>query len=271
MTDDLFHRAQIALACRDPIDKAWLTRQAARDRWQCGLPLGDRGRDVEPIAQQSGRPDKPELVAPRELKQRRLGSALGRATLLHAIAHIEFNAINLAWDAVYRFRDFPEPFYDDWLSVALDESRHFCMLAERLGEMGYAYGDFPAHNGLWQMAVDTADDRVARMALVPRVLEARGLDVTPAMMQRLCDAGDQRSADILETILREEVGHVAIGTRWFHYACAEAGLEPEAHFWRLIETRFAAGLRGPFNYPARRQAGFSDAELEQLRRLDAKA
>jgi uncharacterized ferritin-like protein (DUF455 family) len=265
---DLFQYAEQALACTDPIEKAWLTRRAARERWDEGLQLGNRQAVVAEIPARPGGPEEPELVSPRDLKQRKLSTPLGRATLLHAVAHIEFNAINLAWDALYRFRDFPEAFYDDWLSVALDESRHFCMLSERLNEMGHAYGDFPAHNGLWQMAIDTAADRVARMALVPRVMEARGLDVTPAMMQRLRDTGDDRSADILDVILREEVGHVAIGTRWFHHACEEAGLEPETHFWHLIETKFAGGLRGPFNYPAREEAGFSASELEQLRALD---
>jgi uncharacterized ferritin-like protein (DUF455 family) len=201
---------------------------------------------------------------PREVPRRGLGSAEGRAALVHAVAHIEFNAINLAWDAVYRFRGMPGAYYRDWASVANDEARHFTMLAARLGQLGHAYGDFDAHNGLWEMAVKTADSCLERMALVPRVLEARGLDVTPGMIARLRSVGDEATAAILEIILREEVPHVATGTRWFRYCCERDGLDPAAAFRALLAEQVSGGLKGPFNLEARRAAGFDDAELAML-------
>lgn len=211
-----------------------------------------------------GRPARPLLVPPQDVPRRRLGSSDGRAALVHAIAHIEFNAINLALDAAWRFRDLPPAYALDWLSVAADEARHFCLLDDRLEELGYAYGDFPAHNGLWDMAVKTADSCLERMALVPRVLEARGLDVTPGMIQRLRSVGDERTVAALEVILEEELRHVEIGTRWFHHCCALAGVDPDETFLELLRTRFAGGIRGPFNVPARTAAGFSRRELQAL-------
>lgn len=208
-----------------------------------------------------GRPERPSLVPPQQVPRRRLGSDAGRAALVHAIAHIEFNAINLALDAAWRFRDRPPAFATDWLSVAADEARHFQLLARRLDELGHGYGDFPAHDGLWDMAVKTADSCLERMALVPRVLEARGLDVTPGMIERLRQAGDERTIAALEVILAEEVRHVEIGTRWFHACCAEAGVDPDETFLHLLETRFDGRLKGPFNVPARTEAGFSEREL----------
>jgi uncharacterized ferritin-like protein (DUF455 family) len=214
-----------------------------------------------------GRPLKPTLVPPRALAQRGLGSESGRAALVHAVAHIEFNAINLALDAVQRFDAMPPDFYRDWLSVAVDEARHFGLLNQRLAELGFAYGDFDAHNGLWEMCLKTAGDVLERMALVPRVLEARGLDVTPGMIERLRGAGDRQTVAALEVILREEVRHVAIGTRWFHWACAARGLEPDATFLGLIEAHSAARIKPPFNCPARRAAGFSAREMAALEAL----
>lgn len=212
---------------------------------------------------QPGRPAKPTLVEPRQLPQRGLGSTQGRAALVHAVAHIEFNAIDLAWDAVYRFRDMPRAYYRDWAGVAADEARHFRMLQRRLAELGHAYGDFDAHNGLWEMAVKTAESCLERMALVPRVLEARGLDVTPHMIARLRQVGDAATVDILDTILREEVAHVAAGSRWFAWCCERAGVDAEAKFAQLI-AQHAGTLKPPFNEDARRAAGFSAAELERL-------
>ncbi len=211
-----------------------------------------------------GRPAKPTLVAPRNLVRRRLGSPRGRAALIHAVAHIEFNAINLALDALYRFRDLPDAYYRDWLQVAAEEARHFLMLEARLGELGYQYGDFPAHDGLWAMAVDTAADVLLRMALVPRVLEARGLDVTPGMIRRLQAAGDDQTANILSIILHEEIGHVAIGTRWFREICTQRGLDSEASFKRLLSSHMPGATHGPLNTDARLQAGFTAIELESL-------
>lgn len=211
-----------------------------------------------------GRPVKPELVEPSKVPRRRLGSETGRAALVHAICHIEFNAINLALDAVYRFRDMPRQFYLDWMSVAVDEARHFQLLSERLQAMGYSYGDFPAHNGLWQMARRTADDCLKRMALVPRVLEARGLDVTPGMIGRLKAVNDTDTVKILEVILEEEVRHVEIGSHWFRICCDQRGVDPEPTFLALLKEYFGASIRGPFNIPARMQAGFTQREMDAI-------
>jgi len=212
----------------------------------------------------AGRPDRPGLVSPASLPRRGLGTVSGRIALLHAVAHIEFNAINLALDAAVRFNGMPHDFYRDWLSVAFDEARHFRLLAARLDELGAAYGDLPAHNGLWEMAEKTAHDPLVRMALVPRVLEARGLDVTPGMIEKLRGAGDDQSVACLEIILEEEVRHVAIGSRWFRHLCAERGLAPESTFQSLLHEHYAGGLRGPFNHPARLAAGFTESELAEL-------
>jgi uncharacterized ferritin-like protein (DUF455 family) len=218
-----------------------------------------------------GRPARPVLVHPRDVPRRGLGSVEGRAAFLHAIAHIEFNAINLALDAVYRFRGLPRAFVADWLQVADDEARHFALLSARLAELGHAYGDFAAHDGLWEMATKTADSDRARMALVPRVLEARGLDVTPAMIARLRDVGDDASAAILETILREEVAHVAAGSRWFRWCCERDGLAPGREFVRLVREVARSNVRPPFNREARLAAGFDADELATLETLDGVA
>lgn len=230
---------------------------------QAGRLVFDPDTPVNPIGA-PGRPPRPRLVEPSRLPRRRLGGDEGRAALVHAVAHIEFNAINLALDALYRFRGMPPDFYVDWLSVASDEARHFEMLQERLRGLGYAYGDFPAHDGLWEMAEKTAGDCLERMALVPRVLEARGLDVTPGMMQRLGQVGDHATVAILDVILAEEVRHVEIGTRWFRHCCALADLDPETTFFDLLERHFGGTVRGPFNLEARLQAGFTAAEMARL-------
>ena len=214
-----------------------------------------------------GRPAVPVLVPGADVPRRRLGSPAGRIALVHAIAHIEFNAINLALDAVCRFRGMPEAYYRDWISVAADEARHFAMLAERLQQLEAFYGEYPAHDGLWEMAVGTADSCRVRMALVPRVLEARGLDVTPGMIGRLKNAGDQATVALLEVILAEEIRHVAIGSHWFGYCCELEGLDPEATFIELVERRFNGAMRGPFNVSARLAAGFTAGEMAALGRV----
>jgi uncharacterized ferritin-like protein (DUF455 family) len=215
----------------------------------------------------AGHPEKPVLVNPSKVRRRRLGSEEGRAALVHAITHIEFNAINLALDAAFRFRDMPQQFYLDWISVAEDEARHFQLLSTRLQLMGFSYGDFPAHNGLWEMAQRTADDCMKRMALVPRVLEARGLDVTPGMIERLKAVGDDETVRILRIILEEEIRHVEIGSHWFRICCDQRGLEPESTFLDLLKEHFSGSLRGPFNIPARMQAGFSQREMDAIASL----
>lgn len=214
-----------------------------------------------------GLPEELQLVAPSALRQRKLSTQQGRIALIHAVAHIEFNAINLALDAVYRFPDMPEAFYRDWISVAVDEARHFQMLATRLRDYDSAYGTLPAHNGLWEMALKTQHDCLARMALVPRVLEARGLDVTPGMMERVKQAGDQQTVEILSIILEEEERHVAIGSHWFRYCCEKRGVDPESTFLDLIEQYYGTTIRGPFNHPARKRAGFSTWEMDALTQL----
>ncbi|WP_213361415.1 ferritin-like domain-containing protein [Brachymonas denitrificans] len=214
-----------------------------------------------------GRPALPQLVHPREVAQRSVHTPEGRAALLHAVVHIEFNAINLALDAVWRFAGMPEQFYRDWLQVAREEAEHFTMLHEHLRHMGWKYGDFVAHDGLWAMCEKTADDIVARMALVPRTLEARGLDATPLIQKRLraIDAEDaQTTATLLDTILRDEIGHVAIGNHWYRWLCERERLDAVPHYGVLVERYAAPRLKPPFNEAARKQAGFSQAELDYL-------
>ena len=263
---DLHAAARRCLDATDPAEKLRLTH-AAWNALQAGqLQPCPESPAPAPIGV-PGRPARPLLVPQRQVPHRGLGTPEGRAALVHAVAHIEFNAINLAWDAVYRFRGMPWDYYRDWASCAHDEARHFALLSDRLAELGHAYGDFDAHNGLWEMAEKTAHHDTARMALVPRVLEARGLDVTPGMIERLRGVGDERSIAILEVILREEVAHVAAGTRWFKWCCERDGSDPRETFLDLVRDYMGRNLRGPFNRPARLQAGFDEAELDQLTAL----
>lgn len=214
-----------------------------------------------------GRPERPELVPPAKVPRRAMSSVEGRAALLHALAHIEFNAINLALDIMWRFPNMPEAFYRDWRKVAIEEAVHFGMLAKRLQALGYAYGDFLAHNGLWEMAEKTQHDILARIALVPRTLEARGLDASPAIRDRLLQAGDAESAAILDIILRDEIGHVLIGNDWYKLLCVARKADPIQTYAALAVRHHAPRLRGPFNMEARRKAGFDEDELEALHRM----
>jgi uncharacterized ferritin-like protein (DUF455 family) len=266
-TRNLFDLAGACLAEPDPARKVALTVQVAA-AWRSGLLLVDADA-AGPTTESPGRPDRLELVAPRQLPRRRLTSREGRAALIHAVAHIEHNAINLAWDAVQRFRDLPQDFYADWVQVAVEEAEHFGLMRERLADLGWDYGDLPAHDGLWEMARRTAYDPLARMALVPRVLEARGLDVTPGMIERLEAAGDRETAARLRIILRDEVGHVAAGSRWFRHLCAARRIEPRATFFALLTSHLTGEVRGPLNLPDRRRAGFDEEELSALERLGA--
>ena len=211
-----------------------------------------------------GKPDKPQLVSPLSVKRRAMNTPEGRAILIHALAHIEFNAINLALDAIWRFPNMPQEYYSDWLQVADEEALHFSMLRGHLQGQGYAYGDFPAHNSLWEMAAKTQHDILARIALVPRTMEARGLDATPKVRAKLAQVGDLAAAAILDIILRDEIGHVTIGNRWYGWLCAQRGLEPVATYARLATEYQAPVMRGPFNIEARRAAGFSESELAAL-------
>lgn len=261
-----YARVLAALMETDPQRKCEAARQLWLD-WRANRLIAERHASPIRRLEVPGRPLYPVLVPPRELPRRRLGTLEGRAALAHAVAHIEFNAINLALDAVYRFRQMPNAFAGDWLRIAAEEARHFGLLQECLAAMGKAYGDFPAHNGLWEMACKTDHDVLLRMALVPRVLEARGLDVTPGMIERLRAAGDQAIVAALEVILREEIDHVATGSRWYVCLCHERGLEPEGIFRELV-SRYAPGhVQGPFHVQARLAAGFSETELANLESL----
>jgi uncharacterized ferritin-like protein (DUF455 family) len=211
-----------------------------------------------------GRPLAPKLVPPKDLEKRSMRNAEGRAALIHALAHIEFNAINLALDAIWRFTGMPIQYYQDWLKVAAEEAYHFSLLNAHLQSLGFEYGSFNAHNSLWEMVERTKDDVLARMALVPRTLEARGLDAAPALRNKLAQAGDTKAAEILDIILRDEIGHVAIGNTWFNWLCGERKLEPIATFEKLCVDYSAPKLKPPFNLEARRRAGFSEDELMLL-------
>lgn len=219
---------------------------------------------IHPSLAVPGRPQRPLLVQPGALSHRAVGTPHGHASLIHALTHIEANAINLALDIVWRFPHMPEAFYRDWLGVAQEEALHFRLLADHLMTLGHRYGDFPAHDGLWDMAERTRDDVLARLALVPRTLEARGLDATPAIRKKLVSVGDLRGAQILDIILRDEIGHVATGNHWYRFVCQQRGLDPLVAYTRLAQQYGAPVLKGPFNLDARRAAGFADDELDAL-------
>ncbi len=256
----LAEAAVSVLAAAEPLGKLRLT-QAAVAAWEAGRIAGI-GCATPP--ERPARPDRPVLVPPREVPRRRIGREPGgRIALLHALAHIELNAIDLAWDLIARFGPratetaLPRAFFDDWCRVAADEARHFGMLSARLGELGAAYGDLPAHDGLWEAARATAGELLARLAVVPLVLEARGLDVTPGMIEKLRRAGDEASARILETIYREEISHVAAGERWFAFLCQGQGREPGSAWRALVRRHFKGLVKPPFNDEGRRAAGMS--------------
>ena len=267
------HAVHAALFADDPADKARRTiaLHAACERGERLSPSApeDDARRERDADRHPGHPPRPELVNPASLKRRGVGSEAGRIALLHSLAHIEFNAINLALDAVWRYPGQPHDYVVDWLRVARDEAEHFTLLAERLLSLGSAYGAHPAHDGLWDMARRTEHDVLVRMALVPRILEARGLDVAPPMIERLLQAGDADSAAILQRIYTDEITHVAVGNRWFRYVCEQRGLDGAAVFRDLLADGHSVWLRGPYNRPARLQAGFTDEELDLIRDMEA--
>ena len=211
-----------------------------------------------------GRPAKPELVLPKLVPKRRMDTPEGRAGLLHSLAHIEFNAMNLALDAIWRFPNMPKEYYEDWLKVAKEEAYHFSLVNEHLHSIGFTYGDFPAHNSLWEMVERTTDSVMARMALVPRTMEARGLDAVPSIRDRFKQIKEVRAVEILEIILHDEIGHVLIGNRWFNFLCAKDGISPISAYRELASKYRAPVLKGPFNIEARKQAGFTAEELSLL-------
>lgn len=270
---ELRQRALEALLCPDPSHKRALV-QALFDNAAC-IPLAPQTpipQPVPPATGWPGRPTLPQLVEPALVPQRSPYTVEGRAALVHAICHIEFNAINLALDAVWRFPHMPEAFYQDWLRVAAEEAFHFGLLQDHLATMPHngrpwAYGDFVAHDGLWSMCDKTAGDVVARMALVPRTLEARGLDATPLIQAKLRKVNTPdalQAVTLLDTILRDEVGHVAIGNHWYRWLCEQQGLDPVAHYATLAQRHQAPRLKPPFNTEARRKAGFTTTEIDYL-------
>jgi uncharacterized ferritin-like protein (DUF455 family) len=260
MTATLREHALRCLLVRDADLKAAQTRQIRVDQ--------DIGADrlLTELDGIPGRPEIPRLVPHTQVKQRSMATAVGRAALIHALAHIELNAIDLALDIVWRFADMPADFYRQWIGVAKEEAYHFELLRDHLRSLGFEYGSFPAHNALWEMAEKTKHDLLARIALVPRTLEARGLDASPPIKAKLVGAGDHRAGQILDIILRDEIGHVAVGNFWYRALCDERRLEPVRTYAELAAKYGAPRQRGPFNLAARRAAGFSDAELAELER-----
>jgi uncharacterized ferritin-like protein (DUF455 family) len=259
---ELRQRALQALCLDDPAAKADATR-ALNDAARSGVAADAEALMAAPPGL-PGRPVRPRLVPPMSVPRRSPHTPEGRAALLHAIAHIEFNAINLALDAAWRFAGMPQRYYLDWLQVAAEEALHFSLLRSHLQSLGHDYGDFDAHDGLWAMTCKTEGDVTARMALVPRTLEARGLDATPAIRAKFAKAGDTRAVDILDIILRDEIGHVAIGNHWYRWLCERDGHDPLTHYALLARRHDAPRLKPPFNRPARLAAGFSPAEIDAL-------
>jgi len=258
-------RLAVCLLARQLADKLVCVHALQAD-WLAGRLAPGVEIERAPI-DQPGQPERPSLIPPQQVPRRRTDTLPGRAALIHALAHIEFNAINLALDAAHRFAGMPSAYYADWLRVADEEALHFDLLTTHLATLGFAYGDFPAHNGLWDMALKTAHDPLVRMALVPRVLEARGLDAMPLIIDKLKAAQDTRMVEILAVIERDEIGHVAIGSHWFGWLCAARGLDPDTTFRQLLVDYDAPPLKPPFNLSARRKAGFSEPELDWLRTL----
>ncbi len=266
MTSDFFAQVRQCFASTDVDEKLGLTHHLAAQVRQNKVYIKQSLVHFGEVltSQSNGFPDKPALVSAVQVPKRGFGTEEGRAIMIHAIAHIEFNAINLALDAVQRFAGMPEAYYADWLRVADEEAYHFELIRAHLRFLGADYGDYPAHQGLWDMAEKTAHSVLERMALVPRVLEARGLDVTPGIQDKLRQAGDKHAATILDIIFADEVGHVEVGTRWFHHLCKQEGKKPDETFFALIKKHFPKGIYGPYNVEARAAAGFSDNEIELL-------
>lgn len=257
MSETLAALAEAVLRTADGHEKAALSAEAAA-RWfasrEAGapLPIGSAEPPDRPA-----RPERPALLDPRDVPRRRPGSAAGRIAMLHAVAHIELNAIDLHWDIVARFTATPMPlgFYDDWVKAAAEEARHFNLVTGVLEAHGSLYGALPAHAGMWRAAEDTAADLMGRLAVVPMVLEARGLDVTPDMIALFETAGDARAVEALRVIYAEEVGHVAYGSKWFHFLCGRHELDPKEQFHALVRRYFHGFLKPPFNEEKRAEAG----------------
>ena len=260
--DNLFKKAKDCFLIADPDEKIEQTFKLT-SAWQAGN-LSWSNEELIELFDEPGKLEKPEVVLPNELGKRKLGSEKGRASLIHALAHIELTAVNLAWDAIVRYRDMPKEFYDDWAQCAKEEATHFQMLTLRLKEMGYEYGSFSVHNELWKMAIETKNDLSDRMAVVHRVFEARALDVVPGTIKRFHGLGDQFMVKTLNIICDEEVGHVSSAGRWFRYRCEQQNKNSDAEFSRLLKVYLRSPPKGPFNHLIRLQAGFSQKELDFL-------
>ncbi len=256
--------ATAAIAAADLDLKTALAQETAR-RW-FSRTLSIRSPRDPALADRPGRPDKPELIPPKHMEKRSLHTLKGRVALLHALAHIELNAVDLALDIVARFTTerVPHSFFDGWMQVAFEEAKHFRLVRDRLRELGAEYGDLPAHDGLWQAAHDTRNDLTARLAVVPLILEARGLDVTPVLQAKMRETGDDRSADILDIIYNDEKGHVAVGAKWFRFLCARERKDPSATFKALVRANFRGPLKPPFNDVARAEAGLTPSFYRAL-------
>jgi uncharacterized ferritin-like protein (DUF455 family) len=238
-------------------DKAALARRHAAEWFasrEAGTPIA-LGTATPPL--RPSRPDRPELLPPQDVPRRRPGSPSGRIALLHALGHIELNAVDLHWDIIARFTHVKMPmgFYDDWVKAGADEAKHFDLICDALEAMGSHYGALPAHAGMWRAAEDTADDLLGRLAVVPMVLEARGLDVTPGMIEVFRKAGETQALAALEVIYAEEVAHVAYGSKWFHFLCGREDSDPKEVFHRLVRHYFHGALKPPFNEEKRAEAG----------------
>ena len=256
----LFKSSYDALICNDVEQKILLTNNLKKYLFSSNKQLSKISTVKINIP---GRPIKPKLVDFKGIPKRDR-SELGMIKNIHAICHIEFNSINLALDAIYRFQDMPYKYYEDWIKIAIEETTHFLLLENYLKSIGYCYGEFQAHNGLWQMTVDTDYDVLTRMALVPRVLEARGLDVTPRIQKKFKNSKFHKMVEILDTIFKDEIGHVKAGNYWYKYLCHARGLDPIKTFALLIKKHIGSNLRGPFNVEARLLSDFSELELEYL-------
>lgn len=264
MNLELRSQALLLLSIKDPRAKCLAVADLRQQYLAGAIQLNEKAVLLDEGVDIPGRPDAPILVNPGLVKRRSMVTAEGRAVLIHALAHIEFNAINLALDAVWRFTGMPKEYYEDWLRVAAEEAYHFELLNQHLQTQGFKYGDFPAHNSLWEMVSKTTESILARMALVPRTMESRGLDALPPIQEKLAQANDHEAVRLLQIILNDEVGHVEIGNRWFNYMCQKDKLDPIKAYADLVEKYEAPKLRGPFNYQARKAAGFTEAELAAL-------
>ena len=260
--ENLYQTAKDCFLIADPDVKIARTNEIA-SMWFSGKMEWLEG-DAPQNLQEPGRLDKPEIVMPRDLKKRKPHTETGRAALIHSLAHIELTAVNLAWDAIYRYRDMPKEYYADWVQCAKEEAGHFALLRQKLRDMGFDYGSFAVHGELWKMAITTKDDLTDRMAIVHRVFEARALDVIPHTLGRFEQLNDTEMVKILNLICNDEIGHVNSATRWFRYRCEQQGMNPDTTFVALLKHYLTSPLAGPFNYQARKQSGFNQFELDYL-------